>query len=424
MTVSRLRDIPGIGVDVIGDAADAAGDPDILRLENLDTDLRPPPVAVELTRAAIDDDAANSYLPFQGHRVLREAAAAHVGRLAGRRYDPGDECVAVAGGLNGILNALLATVEPGQEVVLTDPIYAGLVNRVRLAGGVPRFVPAVASAPLSPAASAPPSTAAPTPPLPAASAPSPAASAPSPALPAGTSWTVDPERLAAAVGPATAAVLMMGPSMPTGLVLGDAHWSALAAALERHPAWLIYDAAMERIRFDGQPPSHPARHPGLAGRTITVGSASKELRMIGWRVGWVAGPRTVLADINLVGLTNVVCQVGIAQAAVAAALADPDADADVAAATATWQQRCAVILDQLAGYPAVRPDGGWSLLIDTRPLGLTPAELSRRLFDRGQVAATPMDGWGPSGANYLRLVFANEPAGRLADLAERFRRAL
>jgi hypothetical protein len=144
MTVSRLRDIPGIGVDVIGDAADAAADPDILRLENLDTDLRPPRVAVELTRAAVDDDAANSYLPFQGHRALREAAAAHVSRLAGRRYDPGEECVIVAGGLNGILKALLATVEPGQEVVLTDPVYAGLVNRVRLAGGIPRFVPAAA----------------------------------------------------------------------------------------------------------------------------------------------------------------------------------------------------------------------------------------------------------------------------------------
>ena len=235
---------------------------------------------------------------------------------------------------------------------------------------------------------------------------------------------MDPERLAAAVGPATAAVLMMGPSMPTGLVLGDPHWSALAAALERHQAWLIYDAAMERIRFDALPPSHPAAHPGLADRTITVGSASKELRMIGWRVGWVVGPAEVLADVNLVGLTNVVCQVGIAQAAVAAALTDPGADADVAAATATWQQRCAVILDQLAGYPVVRPDGGWSLLIDTGPLGLTPGEASRLLLQRGKVAATPMDGWGPSGAGYLRLVFANEPAERLAGLGDRFRRAL
>jgi len=333
MTVTRLLHIPGIGVDVIGDAADAAADPEILRLENLDTDLRPPAIALELTRAAVEDDAANSYLPFQGRQALREAAAAHVSALAGRRYDPAAECVATAGGLNGILNALLATVEPGHEVVLCDPVYAGLVNRVWLAGGVPRFVPTTASA---------------------------------------QGWAVDPDQLAAAVGPDTAAVLMMGPCMPTGLALDTRHWSALAGALERHPAWLIYDAAMERIRFDGRPPSHPAAYPGLAGRTITVGSASKELRMIGWRVGWVVGPAEILADIKLVGLTNVIGQVGIAQAAVAAALSAPGAEADVAAATAVWQRRCETVLEQLAGYPAVPPNGGWSMLVDTGPLGLTP----------------------------------------------------
>ncbi|NEA21941.1 pyridoxal phosphate-dependent aminotransferase [Actinomadura bangladeshensis] len=385
MTVSRLRDIPGIGVDEIGDAADAASDPEFLRLENLDTDVRPPAAALAATRAAVDDAAANSYLPFQGHRGLLEAAAAHVGQIAGRAYDPGTECVSVAGGLNGITNTLLATVEPGDEVVLCDPIYAGLVNRVRLAGGVPRFVPC----------------------------------SPSPA-----GWTVDPQALAEAIGPRTAAVLMMGPAMPTGLVLDGTHWTAMADALDRHDAWLIYDAAMERIRFDGRPPDHPARIPGLAERTITVGSASKELRLIGWRVGWVAGPAAILHDVRLVGLTNVVCQVGIAQRAVADALAAPDADADVAAATAIWRERCEAILRQLSDLPVVRPDGGWSLLLDCRPLGLSPADLSRRLFDRAKVAATPMDGWGPSGAHYLRLVFANEPVERLGDLAERFRRAL
>lgn len=385
MPVSRLRDIPGIGVDEVGDAADAAADPEFLRLENLDTDVRPPAVALAATRAAVDADDANSYLPFQGRGSLLEAAAAHVGRIAGRTYDPATECVSVAGGLNGILNTLLATVEPGEEVVLCDPIYAGLVNRVRLAGGVPRFVPCEASA---------------------------------------GGWTVDPRRLADAVGPRTAAVLMMGPAMPTGLVLDETHWTALAGALERHDAWLVYDAAMERIRFDGRGPDHPARIPGLADRTITVGSASKELRMIGWRVGWVTGPVSILHDVRLVGLTNVVCQVGIAQEAVAAALAAPDADADVAAATAIWRERCETILAQLSDLPAVRPHGGWSLLIDTRPLGLSPADLSRRLFERAKVAATPMDDWGPSGAHYLRLVFANEPAERLGDLRERFRLAL
>ncbi|WP_101789645.1 pyridoxal phosphate-dependent aminotransferase [Nonomuraea indica] len=385
MTVTRLRDIPGIGVDAVGDAADAAGDPDFLRLENLDTDLRPPAVALAATHAAIDADSANSYLPFPGHRSLRAAAAAHVGRISGHVYDADTQCVGVAGGLNGILNTLLATVEGGQEVVLCDPVYAGLVNRVRLAGGIPRFVPA---------------------------------------HPTADGWTIDPERLAEAVGPDTAAVLVMGPAMPTGLVLDERHWSALAGACERHDAWLIYDAAMERIRFDGRPPSHPAAHEGLARRTITVGSASKELRLIGWRVGWVVGPAPVMADIRLVGLTNVVCQVGLAQQAVAAALDAPDAEADVAAATAEWQRRCETVLDQLAAYPVIRPHGGWSLLLDTRPLDLTASELSRRLFDRAKIAATPMDGWGPSGGHYLRMVFANEPVERLTGLGDRFRLAI
>jgi aspartate/methionine/tyrosine aminotransferase len=78
----------------------------------------------------------------------------------------------------------------------------------------------------------------------------------------------------------------------------------------------------------------------------------------------------------------------------------------------------------LAGYPLVRPDGGWSLLIDTDPLGLTPAQASQRLFDHGRVAAAPIDGWGPSGNHYLRLVFANEPVERLGDLRTRFNAAI
>ena len=381
MPVSRLQHVPGIGVDKVGDAADAAGDPRFLRLENLDTDVPPPAVAKQVTHEAVEQDAANSYLPFQGHWALREAAAGHVSAITGVHYDPATQCVSVAGGLNGILNVLLATVEPGQEVVIGDPIYAGLVNRIRLAGGVPRHVRCVPG-------------------------------------PAG--WATDPAELAAAIGPRTAAVLLMSPAMPTGAVLGAEHYAAIADPVSRYGAWVIYDAAMERIRFDGQPPAHPAAHPGLAARTITVGSASKELRMIGWRVGWVVGPEPIMGDVGLVGLTNVVCQVGIAQQAVAAALGAPDAAADVAAATRIWQQRCEVILGQLDSYPCIRPHGGWSLLIDTVPLGIDAGEASARLFQVSQVAATPMTGWGPTGQRYLRLVFANEPAERLGDLRARF----
>lgn len=385
MSVSRLQHLCGIGVNDVGDRADSLNDPEMLRLENLDTDLAPPAVAIEVTKRALTDDASNSYLPFEGHHELRRAATAHVSRISGISYDPAQECVSVAGGTNGVLNVLLATVEPGQEVVIADPTYAGLINRIRLAGAIPRHVAA---------------------------------------HPTPHGWHTDPAELGAAIGPHTAAVLLMGPEMPTGALLSSEHFDAIAEPVARHGVWVLYDAAMERIRFDDQPPLHPASHPGLVERTITIGSASKELRMIGWRVGWIVGPRAIMADIALVGLTNVVCQVGIAQQAVAAALCAPDADADVAAATNAWRHRCEHILDELAGYPIIRPGGGWSLLIDTAALDLTPEQASTRLFERGRIAATPMTGWGPSGHRYLRLVFSNEPLERLTDLRNRFDTAL
>ena len=384
MRVSRLRDIPGIGVDRMGQAADDAQSADMLRLENLDTDLRPPREAIDATRAAVDRDEANSYLPFLGQAELRRAATARVAAAAGEVYDWQSQCVISAGGLSGILNALLAMLEPGDEVVITDPAYAGLINRIRLAGGVPRLVPLKV---------------------------------------VDGGWRLDLEALAQAAGPKTKVVLTMSPSMPSGIVHTREEWEAIAAVVRRTGAWLLHDAAMERILFTGEPVLHPARLEGLAERTITVGCVSKEYRMIGWRVGWIVGPKQIMEDIGLVSLTNVVCQVGIAMPGAAAALTA--ADDGVAASTAEWKARRDTLLRAMSDLPVVRPDGGWSLLIDTAALGLPPAEASRLLFEKGGVAATPMTGWGSDihAGRYLRFVFANEPVTRLKDIRERVRMA-
>jgi aspartate/methionine/tyrosine aminotransferase len=382
VTVSRLQGVPGIGVDRMGDAADSAADPELLRLENLDTDLRPHPAALAATRAAIEDDDANSYLPFPGHERLRRAVAAHVGR--GSREIDWRQTLITAGGLNGILNVLLATLEPGDEVVLTDPVYAGLLNRVRVAGGVPRL------ARLEPSAAG---------------------------------WSLDLDSLRAAVGDRTRVLLMMSPSMPSGCVLDRVAWESIAELCRDHDLLLVVDTAMERIVFDGRDVVDPLSLDGMAERTIVVGSASKELRMIGWRVGWVVAPPALVDDIGLVGISNVVCQVGIAQVAVAAAL--EAGNADVAAASAEWQRRRDVVLEELDGLVVIPPHGGWSLLLDARALGHSADEASARLFRLGRVAATPMTSWGSERASdYVRFVFANEPCERLGGLGERVRVAL
>jgi N-succinyldiaminopimelate aminotransferase len=379
----RTASMTDIGVERMGDLADELRDPAMLRLENLDTDLLPPPGVVELSGTEAGRDDANSYLPFFGHDRLRQAATALVernGALPQGHYDWRRQCFISAGGLSGLLNVLLALIEPGDEVVLTSPTYVGLVNRVRLAGGVPRFARLV---------------------------------------PGAQGWRLDLDSLRSAASPRTKAFLMMSPSMPTGAVLSEQEWAAVCRACVDVNAWMIYDAAMERILFRGVPHHHPLHFPGMLDRTVTVGAASKEYRMIGWRIGWVVSPLHASEAIGRVAISNVVSPVGIAQQA--AALAIESDDAGIARCSAIWQERHDLIVASLQpDFDVIPAAGGWSLLIDFRRRGLTGAQASRQLLAHG-VAATSMENWGlEETAGFLRLVYSNESVSRLSDITARF----
>jgi N-succinyldiaminopimelate aminotransferase len=384
MSVSRVQALVPIGVDRISARADFLEDARILRLENLDTDLLPPKGVVEATKREVERDNANSYLPFVGSAELRMAATALVNRLSGANYNWTESSIICAGGLNGILNVLFAVLEPGDEVVMTDPIYVGLINRVRLAGGIPVYVPNKIDNGI---------------------------------------WKLDCDQLDKAITPRTKVFLMMSPSMPTGAVFSREDWEVICAACCRTDAWLLYDSAMERILFDGLECVHPASFPGMAERTITVGSVSKEYRMIGWRIGWIVAPPAIINDIGLVAISNVVCPVGIAQQGATIALRT--ADSDVASVTEDWQRRRDTILEELQGFPVVKPQGGWSMLMDASTFGLSGAELSKRLLEKGRVAATAMTGWGSKRSNrFVRFVFSNEPVERFGGLRERIEAAI
>jgi aspartate/methionine/tyrosine aminotransferase len=367
----------------MGSIADASR-ADILRLENLDVDIPPDHEAVLRTQRAAALDADNSYLPFVGQQRLRDIAARHVSQASGVAYSGERNCVISAGGLSGILNVLLATIEVGDEVIVTDPTYAGLINRIRLVGATPKF----ASLQFTP----------------------------------GGRWILDRDAIRRAVGPKTRAMLLMSPSMPSGAYLNSEDWAAIAELCVLHDLLLILDTAMERLLFDGRPVIHPAAFPGMASRTITVGSSAKELRMIGWRVGWIVGPEELMPDIVAVSLANVVVPVGIAQDAVATAL--ERSYASIVGYVTELQARRDTVAQQLAGLPFGVPDGGWSLLLRVSDFGIDGEGMSRRLLDQG-ICATAMTGWGDThGAQYIRFVFSNEPVPRLILLGERVRRAL
>jgi aspartate/methionine/tyrosine aminotransferase len=215
---------------------------------------------------------------------------------------------------------------------------------------------------------------------------------------------------------------VINPGMPTGHHLSDEEWAAVATICREHDLWLIYLAWMERILFDGRPYRHPASLPDMADRVIHVGSVSMEQRMIGWRIGWVVAPAALADDVARAHIYNGLTAGGVAQAGAVAALRAPTEDLNQA--VAEWERRRNATLAQLQGLPAVRPAGGWSLLLDAEALGISPPELSRALAEQ-KVAATPMTAWGERVApRYIRFVYANEPVERLATLGERLRAAL
>ena len=380
MGVRRLEHIPGFNIDRV--AAAAGQDPDVLRLENLDTDLRPPQAAIDATKAAIDEPEGNSWLPFTGRDDLKEGIAAFIERRGGPRYDGQREIVITSGEGTAMLDALFCLTDPGDEVVLTDPTYAGMINRVRLVGAVPRLAPLHATT---------------------------------------GEWRLDLDALRGAVTDATRVIFINNASFPSGWVASDAEWEAICALCRDHDLTLLYWGAYEAVLFDGRQVRHPAGMPGMRDRTVTIFSPL-EKRMIGWRVGAVVAPGDLVNDVSRVEIYNDLVPSGFAQVGTLAALAETDAS--LAAAVAEYERRRDETLRQLDGLPAVPASGGWSLLLDVAALGIDAADLSAALLAE-KVAATPMRGWGgPVADRHLRFVFSREPVDRLALLGDRLRRAL
>jgi aspartate/methionine/tyrosine aminotransferase len=379
----RLSQIRGFGIDRVAAAAGqtrpARPDWPVLRMENLDTDLPLPPEAVQVTAESLEKPESNSWLPFTGDLGLREAIADFTAERTGHRYDPEREIVITVGGMEGLLNSLLATVDPGDEVIVTDPTYAGIVNRIHLVGATPKLVPFLAE---------------------------------------GGGWRLDQDALRAAVTNATSAMLLMSPSMPSGGTFTEEDWRLACDLCRERDLLLVYDAAMERLLFDGRPLVHPLRFEGMAERTLVVGSLSKEHRMIGWRVGWVAGPAETVEDVGWTHVYNTTCPVSIARHAATAVLRGDQGH--IAECVAELERRRDTMLESLPDWPFVSPGGGWSMLLDVASMGFDAPEASRLLLEESAIAATAMVGWGgPVAERYVRFVFSAEPLERLRTIPER-----
>jgi len=320
----------------------------------------PPASALEAMRSAATAESLNQYTPDL-IEPLRDAAATAFGRARDERF----EVVGTEGAQAAIALALMASVDPGDEVIVSDPGYFHIPSAVLAAGGVPVAVP------IGPA----------------------------------TAFRLDPDDVRRAITPRTRAICIVDPVNPYGSVQTRDELAALAELADRHGALLIHDVTHAPLALDTDTPflSLPAME--LTGNAVAALSVSHCYGMAGARIGFLGGPagfvrgclqlKAALTRLN----TNLVSQHGAL-----AALADRDY---LASAQRTIVANLAHLEQTLAGVPgarlAVRPKRGLACAVDVSGTGASAQELMVALFAR-RVAVYPGDGLGDNAAaNTIRL---------------------
>lgn len=372
--------LSGVGIDAVQRMV--KDQDNVIRLESGDTNLTPMPHVIHATREAIGRVEYNSYVPFHGLTVLREAIAERIHLDNGIDYDPEEEIVVTAGGTEGMLDALLATVELGDEVIMPEPVYAGMVNRVKLAGATPVYVP----------------------------------------LKPEEGWRLDVDRLKGCVTSKTKALFFVSPNSPTGTVYNKAELQAMADTARDNNLHVIYNAVFDKIIFDGGKQLNIASFPGMKERTLVIGSVSKNYGMTGWRVGWVAGPANLMSIVNQVHISNAALASPAGQVGAVAALQGPQDW--VRQRAAIFQQRQEALLKALApAVPLIKPipaEGGWSFIADVRKLTPSSYDFAAYLLREARVAVTPMKECGSgTGEGFVRFVFSKNEISELEEAGRR-----
>ena len=340
---------------------------DVIDLGLGEPDFPTPPHVVE---AAFKAAAAGEtlYTASAGTPALRAAIADKFARENGLSYSA-DEITVANGAKQIIFNALLATLNPGDEAILPTPYFVSYPEMVKLLGGTPI----------------------------------------TPACPAETGFRLTPEVLEAAITPRTKWLFLNMPGNPSGAVYSAAELQALGAVLARHPHILILsDEIYEHILFDGRKfVSFAAACPDLRDRSLIVNGVAKAYAMTGWRVGYAAGPALLLKAMNTVQSQSVTSVAAPMQAAALAALTGPQ-DCIAQFREAFERRRDLVVagVAQIPGLSLAPPEGafyayiGCADLIGTRtPKGETLSDYSavtQYLLTEGRVAAVPGTAYGLS----------------------------
>lgn len=334
---------------------------DIIVLSVGDPDFDTPPAIVEAAYDSLKRGRTH-YTSMVGIEPLREAIAERHRRITGRRVEAG-AVVVMAGAQCGLFASMMCLAQPGDEVIVPEPMYVTYEAVVGASGARLVQVP----------------------------------------LRCERGFHIDPDDVAAAITPRTRVILMNFPHNPTGAMITADELEGVAALCRRHDLWLISDEVYATLTYDG-PHRSPAGLPGMGDRTVVVDSLSKSHAMTGWRLGWVVAPGEL--SYHLANVTQCLlygCPPFVQDAALVALSREFE---ELEAMRAEFRRRRDRVAERVNRMPRVRcltPEGSMFLMIDVRDSGLGSIEFADRLLDAEGVAVLPCDGFGPSGVGYLRL---------------------
>ena len=329
----------------------------------------------DVLQAAADAlrDGRNQYPPLTGVPELRQAVAHANARFYGLQVDPASEVVVTSGATEAITACLMALLNPGDEVVLIEPLYDTYLPVVRLLGAVPRLVR------LQP-----------------------------------PKWELPRAELAAAFGPKTKAILLNTPMNPTGKVFTAAELAFVADLVSRHDAYAVCDEVYEHLTFDGWRHIPLMTLPGMRDRCLRVGSAGKTFSLTGWKIGYVTGPAALCGIVAKAHQNLTFTTPPNLQRAVAVGLAKEDAYfAGLGEALGAKRTRLSAGLAAI-GFEVLPAMGSYFVTADFAPLGFRGDDVAfcRHITEQAGVTAIPVSAFyeGEAPGHYARFAFCKQDA--------------
>jgi len=325
----------------------------------------------------------NQYPPGPGLPALRQAIADHQRRCYGLEHDADTEVVVTMGATEAIAAAVLGLCEPGDEVVTLEPYYDSYAATIAMAGAQRRVVTLRAP-----------------------------------------DFALDPDALAAAVGPSTRMILLNSPHNPTGRVLTADELAAVARICVERDLLAVTDEVYEHLVYDGARHIPLATLPGMADRTVTISSHGKTFSFTGWKVGWACGPADLIAAVRTTKQYLSYSGATPFQHAATVALGLPPAYfGELAAGLAGRRDLLAEGL-RVAGLTTFTPQGTYFVVTDAAPVGATDGlEFCLALPERVGVVAVPMSVFyddRDAGRTLVRFAFCKRPEV-LAEAAARLK---